>query len=96
MNATAPIFQQVLNGICPPRFPVTYCSSCGEEFGPGESGYSHCDDHLDLDIIVATQALKARTYCGLVYISPQAAREARAKDDAALAMQIKANPQDAI
>ncbi len=96
MNATAPVFQQVLNGICPPRFPVTYCSSCGEEFGPGESGYSHCDDHLDLDIAAAIQSLRARTYGGLVYIDAQHAREARARDDKALAMQIKANPQDAI
>jgi len=28
-----------------PKFPATYCSQCGGEFGPGESGYSHCHDH---------------------------------------------------
>jgi hypothetical protein len=28
-----------------PRPPNTYCSSCGCEFGPGDSGYSHCSDH---------------------------------------------------
>lgn len=28
-----------------PRFPKTYCSQCGEEFGPGDSGFSHCADH---------------------------------------------------
>ena len=28
-----------------PRFNNTYCSQCGDEFGPGEHGYSHCDDH---------------------------------------------------
>ena len=27
------------------RFKKTYCSQCGCEFGPGNSGYSHCDDH---------------------------------------------------
>lgn len=27
------------------RFPVTYCSSCGEAFGPGEHGFSHCKNH---------------------------------------------------
>lgn len=28
------------------RFEKTYCSQCGGEFGPGEHGYSHCEDHL--------------------------------------------------
>ena len=27
------------------RFEKTYCSQCGGEFGPGDSGYSHCRDH---------------------------------------------------
>lgn len=27
------------------RFPETYCSQCGGEFGPGNAGYSHCIDH---------------------------------------------------
>lgn len=27
------------------KFPKTYCSQCGQEFGPGDSGYSHCQDH---------------------------------------------------
>lgn len=27
------------------RFDRTYCSQCGGEFGPGTSGYSHCDQH---------------------------------------------------
>jgi hypothetical protein len=27
------------------KFPETFCSSCGGEFGPGDSGYSHCDQH---------------------------------------------------
>jgi len=31
----------------PPRFAVTYCSQCGEQFGPGTSGYSHCHDHME-------------------------------------------------
>lgn len=29
------------------RFDKTYCSQCGGEFGPGTSGYSHCDQHHD-------------------------------------------------
>ena len=28
-----------------PRFPATYCSKCAREFGPGDQGYSHCEDH---------------------------------------------------
>ena len=28
-----------------PRFDNTYCSQCGSEFGPGDHGYSHCNDH---------------------------------------------------
>lgn len=28
-----------------PKFPKTYCSQCGGEFGPGDGGYSHCRDH---------------------------------------------------
>ncbi len=29
----------------PARFQNVYCSQCGEEFGPGNEGYSHCEDH---------------------------------------------------
>ncbi len=28
-----------------PRFDKVYCSQCGGEFGPRDSGYSHCSDH---------------------------------------------------
>jgi len=28
-----------------PRFPMTYCSQCGNEQGPGNEGVSSCDDH---------------------------------------------------
>ena len=27
------------------RFPNVCCSSCGESFGPGDSGYSSCSEH---------------------------------------------------
>jgi hypothetical protein len=27
------------------QFDNTSCSQCGAEFGPGNQGYSHCDDH---------------------------------------------------
>lgn len=29
----------------PERFPETFCSQCGGSFGPGPSGFSHCDQH---------------------------------------------------
>jgi len=28
-----------------PRFAQTSCSQCGEDQGPGDSGFSHCSDH---------------------------------------------------
>ena len=28
-----------------PRFPATSCSQCGTDFGPGDHGYSHCENH---------------------------------------------------
>jgi len=28
-----------------PKFEQTYCSQCGQEFGPGDSGFSHCTTH---------------------------------------------------
>ena len=28
-----------------PRFQQTSCSQCGKAFGPGNHGYSHCDQH---------------------------------------------------
>lgn len=29
-----------------PRFPNVSCSHCGQEFGPGDAGFSHCEDHI--------------------------------------------------
>lgn len=28
-----------------PKFANVSCSQCGEDFGPGDHGYSHCSDH---------------------------------------------------
>ncbi|KGS34466.1 hypothetical protein X962_2022 [Burkholderia pseudomallei MSHR7343] len=28
-----------------PRHAMTYCSACGAELGPGNTGVSHCSDH---------------------------------------------------
>lgn len=27
------------------RYQETFCSQCGAEFGPGDTGYSHCSQH---------------------------------------------------
>ena len=32
-------------------FENVWCSSCGEEFGPGGKNFSHCVDHDDLEPI---------------------------------------------
>jgi hypothetical protein len=29
------------------KYEKTYCSECGNEFGPGDHGYSHCSDHSE-------------------------------------------------
>lgn len=29
-----------------PRFANVYCSSCGQKFGAGNEGFSHCSDHI--------------------------------------------------
>jgi len=39
-----------------PKFEATSCSQCGKSFGPGDSGYSHCADHIGTD---AARALLA-------------------------------------
>jgi hypothetical protein len=31
------------------KFQVTWCSNCGREFGPGNHGFSHCEDHQQQD-----------------------------------------------
>ncbi len=27
------------------RYENTFCSNCGREFGPGDHGFSHCENH---------------------------------------------------
>lgn len=31
-----------------PKFNETFCSQCGGSFGPGDAGFSHCDQHLEV------------------------------------------------
>lgn len=31
-----------------PRFDEVFCSSCGESFGPGNNGFSHCESHAGM------------------------------------------------
>ncbi len=48
---TEPITEDELNSVgytyeAPAaRFPEVSCSQCGRSFGPGNSGFSHCEDH---------------------------------------------------
>lgn len=44
-----------------PRFVSVSCSACGEEFGPGNQGYSHCESHAGVPTARAIdQAMLAR------------------------------------
>ena len=42
-----------------PKFANVSCSQCGQSFGPGEHGYSHCEDHRrgDEDMLTAMYAV---------------------------------------
>ena len=46
------------------RFNNISCSQCGHDFGPGNFGYSHCDDHTgwsyNLGIITAANLIDAK------------------------------------
>ncbi len=33
------------NSPAAPKFQNVSCSQCGQEFGPGDQGFSHCEDH---------------------------------------------------
>ena len=32
-------------GLKAPKFANVFCSQCGQEFGPGDHGFSHCENH---------------------------------------------------
>jgi hypothetical protein len=32
-----------------PKFETTSCSQCGGEFGPGDHGFSHCENHQGIE-----------------------------------------------
>lgn len=40
-----------------PRFAQTYCSQCGGEFGPGNSGFSDCSEHQHLSTFTDSQEI---------------------------------------
>lgn len=66
------------------RFQKTYCSQCGGEFGPGDSGFSHCDQHAS-DVVACPACCSASgtprpvddcRFCGGVHaVSDARARE---------------------
>ena len=40
----------IADALAPPayRFPMVSCSQCGGDFGPGNDGFSHCDNHAGM------------------------------------------------
>lgn len=49
-----------------PRFQETWCSQCGEDLGPGDSGVSHCHQHRAMPVIHTPREvalLKALSAC---------------------------------
>lgn len=39
-----------------PLHPLTFCSNCGDSFGPGKGGFSHCDQHAGKRRVYAVSA----------------------------------------
>lgn len=48
MPADEPLFGDVRRLRVAPRFPEVSCSQCGQSFGPGDNGFSHCKNHAGL------------------------------------------------
>lgn len=42
------------------KFAQTWCSQCGREFGPGNHGFSHCENHAAIDALAAKLAKMTR------------------------------------
>lgn len=42
-----------------PKFDKVSCSNCGREFGPGDHGFSHCDQHDKADDLISRSELLA-------------------------------------
>lgn len=40
------------------RFANVSCSKCGNSFGPGDNGFSHCEDHGKPDFAELAKALR--------------------------------------
>ena len=55
----------------------TYCSQCGQDFGPGRHGFSHCRDHERRDYLKEARAILA---VGESYLLPEW-QHLRALDD---------------
>ena len=42
------------------HFDNVSCSQCGQSFGPGDSGYSHCADHTESSISITEMLIEFR------------------------------------
>ena len=78
------------------KFPQTYCSQCGTEQGPGDSGVSHCKDHRNSHVHPVFQSILAsftepqRVQADLAYNEMKRTGELdRQRDHRALLDQIK-------
>jgi hypothetical protein len=61
-----------------PKFAETFCSQCGRTFGPGDHGYSHCQDHHPGSEVITS-------------IIEQVENQAAGKDTGCLTMQAERN-----
>ena len=34
-----------------PKYSEVFCSQCGESQGPGDHGFSHCEDHKAPEVV---------------------------------------------
>jgi hypothetical protein len=50
-----------------PRFLEVFCSQCGQSFGPGDHGFSHCSSHRRHDIVEAIPCTVSDEYHDSVF-----------------------------
>ena len=67
-----------------PKFSQVSCSQCGRTFGPGDHGYSHCDNHREWDsapVMVMDEMQKQKAMTTLDYLAEYQPEIAETRDD---------------
>ncbi len=41
-----------------PRFANVSCSQCGQDFGPGDHGFSHCEHHKQVEAVATEEQVR--------------------------------------